>query len=65
MTIDGNNSDSNSGERDVGMPSRDPRERIRQRPEWADGLRKLYDSVVEEPLPDSFRDLLDKLDRQP
>lgn len=33
------------------------------RPEWTDGLRKLYDSVVEEPLPDSFRDLLDRLDK--
>lgn len=31
-------------------------------PDWADGLRKLYDSVIEEPLPDSFRDLLDSLD---
>jgi hypothetical protein len=31
-------------------------------PQWADGLRKLYDSVVEEPLPDSFKDLLAKLD---
>ena len=38
-------------------------ERPKHRPEWADGLRKLYDSVVEEPLPDSFRDLLDKLDK--
>lgn len=33
-----------------------------QRPDWADGLRALYNSVVEEPLPDSFQDLLDKLD---
>lgn len=32
------------------------------KPEWADSLRALYDSVVHEPLPDSFRDLLDKLD---
>ena len=32
------------------------------KPEWADGLRQLYDSVVDEPLPDSFKDLLDKLD---
>ena len=32
------------------------------KPEWADGLRALYDSVVHEPLPDSFKDLLDKLD---
>lgn len=31
-------------------------------PEWATGLRKLYDSVVEEPLPDSFSKLLDQLD---
>ncbi|NMW32241.1 hypothetical protein HKD42_09240 [Altererythrobacter sp. RZ02] len=31
-------------------------------PEWADGLRQLYDSVVDEPLPDSFKDLLSKLD---
>lgn len=32
------------------------------KPEWADGLRQLYDSVVDEPLPDSFKDLLAKLD---
>lgn len=31
-------------------------------PEWAAGLRRLYDSVVDEPLPDSFAELLDKLD---
>ncbi len=31
-------------------------------PGWADGLRKLYDSVVDEPIPDSFKDLLAKLD---
>jgi len=31
-------------------------------PEWTDGLRQLYDSVVDEPIPDSFRDLLDQLD---
>ena len=36
-----------------------PRERA---PEWADGLKQLYDSVVEEDLPDSFRDLLARLD---
>jgi len=34
------------------------------KPEWADGLRQLYDSVVDEPLPDSFRDLLAKLDKK-
>ena len=32
------------------------------RPEWADGLRQLYNSVVDEPLPDSFMDLLAQLD---
>ena len=32
-------------------------------PGWARGLRNLYDSVVEEPLPDSFEDLLKKLDQ--
>ncbi|WP_142632606.1 MULTISPECIES: NepR family anti-sigma factor [Sphingomonadaceae] len=31
-------------------------------PGWASGLRKLYNSVVDEPLPDSFKDLLKKLD---
>jgi len=31
-------------------------------PDWASGLRRLYDSVVEEPLPDSFNKLLDQLD---
>lgn len=31
-------------------------------PDWADGLKQLYDSVVEEPIPDAFKDLLDKLD---
>lgn len=30
-------------------------------PGWAKGLRKLYDSVVDEPLPGSFDDLLKKL----
>ncbi len=34
----------------------------RDKPEWANGLRQLYDSVVDEPLPDSFKDLLSKLD---
>ena len=33
-----------------------------KQPEWANGLRKLYDSVVDEPLPDSFKDLLSQLD---
>lgn len=36
--------------------------RSRKRPEWAAGLRQLYDSVVEEPLPDTFSDLLSQFD---
>ncbi|MBX7458273.1 hypothetical protein K3152_08450 [Qipengyuania sp. 1NDH17] len=34
----------------------------KERPDWANGLRRLYDSVVEEELPDSFKDLLSQLD---
>ncbi len=34
----------------------------RQDPQWANGLKQLYDSVVDEPLPDSFKELLSKLD---
>lgn len=37
-------------------------ESTEQQPEWANGLRQLYNSVVDEPLPDSFKDLLSKLD---
>ncbi|RYE50892.1 MAG: hypothetical protein EOP21_02760 [Hyphomicrobiales bacterium] len=33
-----------------------------RKPGWTDGLKQLYDSVVDEPLPDSFEDLLKKLD---
>ncbi|MXO59826.1 hypothetical protein GRI89_09770 [Altererythrobacter salegens] len=32
--------------------------------DWTKGLKKLYDSVVDEPLPDAFRDLLSKLDSE-
>lgn len=31
-------------------------------PEWTEGLRRLYDEVVDEELPDSFRSLLARLD---
>jgi hypothetical protein len=31
-------------------------------PDWASGLKQLYDSVVDEPLPDAFKDLLSRLD---
>lgn len=32
--------------------------------DWTKGLKKLYDSVVDEPLPDTFKDLLSKLDSE-
>ena len=32
------------------------------KPQWADSLRNLYESVVDEPIPDSFKDLLAQLD---
>ena len=31
-------------------------------PDWADGLRNIYDSVVNEPLPDDMLKLLASLD---
>ena len=31
-------------------------------PEWAAGLKRLYESVVEEPIPEAFKELLSKLD---
>lgn len=34
----------------------------RQEPEWASGLKQLYNSVVDEPIPDMFKDLLAQLD---
>lgn len=36
--------------------------RTAPQPEWATGLKRLYNSVVEEPLPDSFAELIAKLD---
>ncbi len=43
--------------------SKAPDKGTRQRDaEWTQGLKKLYNSVVDEPMPDSFRDLLSKLD---
>ena len=36
--------------------------KARHEPDWTSSLKRLYDSVVEEPIPDSFKDLLNKLD---
>lgn len=32
------------------------------KPDWANGLKQFYDSVVDEPLPDDLASLLAKLD---
>jgi hypothetical protein len=42
-------------------PKSGPNEKA-ARPGWTRGLRQLYDQVVEEELPDSFQDLLSRLD---
>ena len=42
--------------------SREAKSEMRQRPDWANGLRQLYESVVDEELPDTFKDLLSQLD---
>lgn len=35
----------------------------RAKPVWAEGLRRMYDEVVDEKLPDDFLDLLKQLDK--
>lgn len=45
----------------MGAPRRGGGGKVKS-PEWAAGLRHLYDSVVDEPLPDSFAQLLEQLD---
>jgi len=52
-------SDASSGDQ---SPGQAPEASGIPSPDWADGLRQLYDSVVDEPLPDAFKDLLDRLD---
>ncbi len=39
------------------------RKRERTNPVWAEGLKRMYDSVVDEEIPDEFVDLLKKLDQ--
>ncbi len=49
------NSDSSS--------PKNPDRKARTKPVWAEGLRRMYDEVVDEQLPDDFVDLLKKLDQ--
>ncbi len=55
-----------TGNKDVKKTPNDSDKRSPEgkRPDWTTGLRQLYDSVVEEPLPDSFADLLSKFDSE-
>lgn len=46
----------------TGRPRKIGRAQPPVKPDWAKGLQRLYDSVVEEPLPDCFKELLSKLD---
>jgi hypothetical protein len=60
------NSDGGAMPAKPASPAR-PKSRGRPKPEgdlpgWTNGLRQLYDQVVDEDLPDSFRDLLAQLD---
>ena len=51
------------GEKKTGKPAKGKQQHQRRHePDWAHGLKQLYDSVVEEPIPDAFKDLLTKLD---
>jgi len=49
--------------RRTGSSVKGEKRNIRPRgPDWATGLKQLYDSVIEEPIPETFKDLLSKLD---
>ncbi|MDY6984667.1 MAG: NepR family anti-sigma factor [Pseudomonadota bacterium] len=45
-----------------GPRSKDKSKQSARMPGWTAGLRQLYDEVVDEELPDSFHELLNKLD---
>src|SRR5690606_17376812 len=47
----------------AGKPVKGKAQKTKKRgPDWTSGLKQLYDSVVEEPIPDTFKDLLSRLD---
>lgn len=60
MASDGSDNSPNAASHGAGRR----RAAAKAAPEWADGLKQLYDAVVEEDLPDQFLDLLAKLDEQ-
>lgn len=52
-----------SGGNRTGKPAKaKSQDKKKHEPDWATGLKQLYDSVVDEPIPNSFKDLLSKLD---
>lgn len=46
----------------VASPDQKADDRNPADPDWTSGLKRLYDSVLDEPLPDTFKDLLSQLD---
>ncbi len=63
MTLDKRKAAASSGKGDkIIVPAAAKNQVGPGSPGWASGLRQLYDSVVDEPLPDTFKDLLSKLD---
>ena len=59
----GRDTSSMAGAGKTGDPLKGKKRNTKERgPEWATGLKQLYDSVIEEPIPDAFKDLLSKLD---
>ena len=60
---DGRDASRMAGAATTGSPVKGKKRAIRKAsPEWASGLKQLYDSVIDEPIPDAFKDLLSKLD---
>jgi hypothetical protein len=47
-----------------GDPLKNGNESTKRDADWATSLKRLYDSVLEEPMPDSFKHLLSKLDNE-
>jgi hypothetical protein len=60
--IGGMNTSRMSGSPKKAKAARGGNDAKKRSPEWTEGLKQLYDSVVEEPIPDAFRDLLARLD---
>jgi hypothetical protein len=60
--LDGRDASRMAGAVRTGSPVKGKKHTKQRGAEWASGLKQLYDSVIEEPIPDAFKDLLSKLD---